>query len=97
MESILRKFQDEAIVLMEKLIQALKCTFSHKFLQGFWQDNYCDSEHFASCVRYISRNPRHLPKILAEVQETGEFLVLANNYQRTSAQEPGLRLPERPA
>ena len=65
MESILRKFQDEAIVLMEKLIQALKCTFSHKFRQGsIWQDNYRDtlirdSKHFASCVRYIRWNPRH--------------------------------------
>jgi len=56
------------IVPMEKLIQAWKSTFSHKFRQGsIWQDNYRDtlirdSKHFASCVRYIRRNPRHLPK-----------------------------------
>jgi hypothetical protein len=53
---------------MDKLIQAWKSTFAHRFGQGpIWQDNYRDtlmrdSKHFASCVRYIRRNPKHLPK-----------------------------------
>jgi type I restriction enzyme R subunit len=56
------------IVPMDKLIQAWKSTFAHRFGQGsIWQDNYRDtlmrdSKHFASCVRYIRRNPKHLPK-----------------------------------
>jgi REP element-mobilizing transposase RayT len=53
---------------MEKLIQAWKSTFSHRYGQGsIWQERYRDTlirdpKHFANCVRYIRRNPRHLPK-----------------------------------
>jgi len=52
---------------IEKLIKAWKSTFSHNLgLGSIWQKNYRDtlirdSKHFANSVRYIRRNPRHLP------------------------------------
>ena len=53
------------LVPIDKLIKAWKGAFSSKHGKGsIWQERYRDtlmrdSKHFANCVRYIRRNPRH--------------------------------------
>lgn len=61
---------------IEKLMQAWKSTFAHRLKLGsIWQENYRDtmirdSKHFANTVRYIRRNPRHLPKDIFTLWES---------------------------